>query len=60
MATVRFVSWGAIPVGGLLAGLLADVLGLRAGVMALAVAMLAAPLILLVSPVRRLRDFPDA
>jgi MFS family permease len=60
MATVRFVSWGAIPVGGLLAGLLADALGLRAGVMALAVATLAAPLILMVSPVRRLRDLPDA
>ncbi|MFD6141133.1 MFS transporter [Promicromonospora sp. NPDC060271] len=59
MATVRFVSWGGIPVGGLLAGLFADAFGLRAGIVALAVAMLGAPLVLLASRVRGLRDFPE-
>lgn len=60
MATVRFVSWGAIPVGGLLAGVFADAFGLRTGVVALAVVTLAAPFIVLAGPVRRLRDFPEA
>jgi MFS family permease len=59
MATVRFVSWGAIPVGGMLAGLFADAFGLRAGVLALAVTTLAVPAVLLASSVRGLRDFPD-
>ncbi|MFC8800935.1 MFS transporter [Promicromonospora sp. NPDC057138] len=59
MATVRFVSWGGIPVGGLLAGLVADAVGLRAGILALAVATLGAPLVLLASRVRGLRDFPE-
>lgn len=59
MATVRFVSWGGIPVGGVLAGLFADTFGLRAGLLALAVTTLGAPLALLAHQVRGLRDFPE-
>ncbi|MFI7645134.1 MFS transporter [Micromonospora sp. NPDC049460] len=59
MATVRFVSWGAIPVGGLLAGALAGVAGTRATLLVFAFAAACAPLALLLSPVRRLRDLTD-
>ncbi|MDO3705779.1 MFS transporter [Micromonospora sp. C28SCA-DRY-2] len=59
MATVRFVSWGAIPVGGLLAGALAGLVGARATLLVFAAAAAWAPLALLLSPVRRLRDLTD-
>ncbi|MET8911436.1 MFS transporter [Micromonospora sp. NPDC004551] len=59
MATVRFVSWGAIPVGGLLAGALAGLAGARLTLFCFAAATVLAPLALLLSPVRRLRDLTD-
>lgn len=59
MATVRFVSWGAIPVGGLLAGALAGPAGARATLFCFAAATVLAPLALLLSPIRRLRDLTD-
>ncbi|MGC5020182.1 MFS transporter [Micromonospora sp. DT47] len=59
MATVRFVSWGAIPVGGVVAGALAGVAGTRGTLFLFAVATLLAPLALLLSPVRGLRDLTD-
>ncbi|RSM46580.1 MFS transporter [Actinoplanes sp. ATCC 53533] len=60
MATVRFVSWGAIPVGGLVAGALAGPLGARATLLIVAAAAILAPLALLLSPVRNRRDLLDA
>ncbi|WP_327011089.1 MFS transporter [Dactylosporangium sp. NBC_01737] len=59
MATVRFVSWGAIPVGGLVAGALAGPLGGRVTLWLFAAAVLAAPLVLVLSPVRHLHDLTD-
>jgi MFS family permease len=59
VATVRFVSWGAIPVGGVLAGLAASAFGARAALFAFGAASALAPLALLVSPIRRLRDLDD-
>jgi MFS family permease len=59
MATVRFVSWGAIPVGGLVAGGLAGVLSGRTTLLIFAAVTVAAPLVLLLSPVRALRDLTD-
>lgn len=59
MATVRFVSWGAIPVGGLVAGALAGPIGARATLLLFAASLVCAPLALLLSPVRRLRDLTD-
>ncbi|MFF4880100.1 MFS transporter [Micromonospora sp. NPDC000668] len=59
MATVRFVSWGAIPVGGLVAGAVAGPLGARATLLIVAGVVVAAPLVLLRSPVRHLRDLTD-
>ncbi|MGI5240547.1 MFS transporter [Dactylosporangium sp. CA-139066] len=59
VATVRFVSWGAIAVGGVLAGLAAGAFGARAALFAFAAATVLAPLAVLASPIRRLRDLDD-
>lgn len=59
MATVRFVSWGAIPIGGLAAGALASWLGTRSTLVVLAAVTLLPPLMLLASPIRHLRDLPN-
>lgn len=59
MATVRFVSWGAIPLGGLVAGALAGPLGTRATLLVFAAAAVLAPLALYFSPVRGRRDLLD-
>ncbi|GLX06889.1 MFS transporter [Microbispora sp. NBRC 16548] len=59
MATVRFVSWGAIPIGGLIAGLIAGVLGGRVTLMIFVVAAVCIPLVLLASSIRHLRDLTD-
>ncbi|MFG2071755.1 MFS transporter [Nonomuraea maritima] len=59
MATVRFVSWGAIPVGGLVAGALAGAFGARTTLLIFVLAALCIPLVLLASPVRHLRDLTD-
>lgn len=59
MATVRFVSWGAIPVGGLLAGAAAGFAGPRATLFAFAAVVALAPVVLLRSPIRHLHDLTD-
>jgi MFS family permease len=56
MATVRFVSWGAIPFGALAAGAAASAFGVRAALWCTSVATFVPLLILWTSPVRRLRD----
>jgi MFS family permease len=58
MATVRFVSWGAIPIGGLVAGGLASAYGARATIVVLAFLSVLAPLIVWLSPIRTMRDLP--
>ncbi|MEV0234018.1 MFS transporter [Nonomuraea sp. NPDC050786] len=59
MATVRFVSWGAIPIGGLIAGVIAGVVSSRVTLMTFVVAAACIPLVLLASPIRHLRDLSD-
>jgi MFS family permease len=57
MATVRFVSWGVVPVGALLAGGLADVFSIRFAVAAFCLLSLAVPAIgLLSAPIRSRRE----
>ena len=56
MATVRFVSWGAIPVGGLTAGFLGGWIGVRGTLFAFGALTALGPLILALSPVRTMRD----
>ncbi|MEU6465469.1 MFS transporter [Streptomyces sp. NPDC046976] len=55
MATVRFVSWGAVPVGSLLAGTAAAALGTREALWLVGAVALLAPLALWAGPVRRMR-----
>ncbi|EHR51948.1 arabinose efflux permease family protein [Saccharomonospora marina XMU15] len=57
-ASVRFVVWGVLPVGGLLGGVLGEWLGVRATVWITSVALAAAVLWVLCSPLRLLRDIP--
>ncbi|MYS39934.1 MFS transporter, partial [Streptomyces sp. SID5998] len=56
MATVRFVSWGAIPFGALAAGGAAALWNERASFVLMAVLSLVSPVVLLASPVRRMRE----
>ncbi|MFJ3505625.1 MFS transporter [Streptomyces sp. NPDC090135] len=56
MATVRFVSWGAMPLGAALSGVLASAAGVKAALWATCIGALVAPLPLLLSSVRRRRD----
>jgi MFS family permease len=59
-ATMRFVVWGVLPVGALIGGLLGAAFGLRATLWVGAVGQALAGVWLLASPMRTLRDFPDA
>lgn len=59
MATVRFVSWGAIPAGSLVAGAVATWLGVRPALWLTCAWVFLPVLVLARSPVRRLRDLDD-
>ncbi|MEU7058734.1 MFS transporter [Streptomyces sp. NPDC046197] len=56
MATVRFISWGAIPVGALSAGLAATAFGPRDAFWLTCLVIAIAPVVLLLSPIRHIRD----
>lgn len=56
MATVRFVSWGASPVGAALSGLVAATAGLRPALWLVCACAFVGPVILLTSRVRERRD----
>ncbi|MBW8804555.1 MAG: MFS transporter [Catenulisporales bacterium] len=58
-ATVRFVSWGVIPVGALAAGTVASWDGPRTALWCTTVATLAVPAVILASPVRTRRDIAE-
>lgn len=60
MATVRFVSWGVIPLGGIAAGVIASQIGSRDALVALAAVTTLCPLSLLLSPIRTMTNFPTA
>jgi MFS family permease len=59
-ASIRFLVWGTIPLGGLLGGALGELLGLRATLLVAAIGIVLAPAWVLFSPLRRLRDLPGA
>ncbi|WP_285557745.1 MFS transporter [Actinoplanes regularis] len=59
IATVKFVSWGAIPLGGLIAGALAGPLGARTTLLLFGALTAISPVIYLTSKVRGLRDLTD-
>lgn len=58
-ATVRFVSWGVIPVGALAAGTVASWDSPRTALWCTAVATLAVPAVILASPIRTRRDIAE-
>jgi MFS family permease len=53
------INFGAFPFGALLGGYLGQALGSRATIWVMAVILLSGGVILLMSPLRRLRDFPE-
>jgi MFS family permease len=58
-ATMRFLVWGTMPLGGLLGGVLGELLGLRTGMIIGAFAGLSSFLWVLFSPVRTLTRIPE-
>ncbi|MEV6645820.1 MFS transporter [Amycolatopsis sp. NPDC051371] len=59
-ASVRFVVWGTIPLGGLLGGVLGELLGLRGALWLALAGEVASALWVLCSPLRHMRDLPTA
>ncbi|WP_406119529.1 MFS transporter [Streptomyces sp. NBC_00989] len=59
MATVRFISWGALPLGALLSGVLANAFGLHTALWMVCAGFLFAPVVLVMSTVRKLRDLSE-
>jgi MFS family permease len=59
MATVRFVSWGAVPFGALAAGITADLAGARAALWVFCLLALLPVLLLGLSPVGRSRNLVE-
>ncbi|WP_326824066.1 MFS transporter [Streptosporangium sp. NBC_01756] len=57
-ATMRFVVWGVLPLGGLIGGVLGEVLGARTTLWISAALALLAVVPLLLSPLRTMRDLP--
>ncbi|MFC6987446.1 MFS transporter [Streptomyces cirratus] len=55
-ATVRSLSWGTLALGSLMGGALATTLGLRETVVLSAIGLFVPSLIVLISPVRRMRE----
>ena len=58
-ATMRFIAWGTMPLGGLAGGILGSQVGVRPALWLSAIGATLAPIWLLLSPLRRLRDVPD-
>ncbi|MCH0543119.1 MFS transporter [Streptomyces sp. MUM 203J] len=59
-ATMRFMVWGTLPLGGLAGGAVAEAAGPRTALWVCAAGLLLVPLPLLFSPLRRMRDLPPA
>jgi len=57
-ATIRFLVWGVLPLGGLLGGLLGSTIGVRATLLVAAVGGFLPVLPVYFSPLRRLRELP--
>ncbi|WP_051060472.1 MFS transporter [Nocardiopsis baichengensis] len=56
-ATIRTIVWGLIPLSALLGGAVAELIGVREAIAVFAVGMALSPLVLVFSPLRRMRDF---
>ena len=58
-ATMRFLVWGTLPLGGILGGILGTVLGIRDALAVAVIGISFAFLWVLFSPVRTIRDMPE-
>ncbi|MGH3628356.1 MAG: MFS transporter, partial [Sciscionella sp.] len=58
-ASVRFVVWGTLPLGGVLGGVLGTWIGIRPTMWIAAIGITVAPLWLYCSPLRRMRELPE-
>ncbi len=58
IVTMQFLNYGTIPLGALAAGALSTAIGVRAALWISVVGVALAPLVLLIGPMRRLRDLP--
>jgi MFS family permease len=58
IVTMQFLNYGTIPLGALAAGALSAAIGVRAALWISVVGVALAPLVLLIGPMRRLRDLP--
>lgn len=56
-ASIKFLSWGALPLGALAAGAVGQLVGPRAALVAIGVAFLLTPLPIIASPLRGRRQF---
>jgi hypothetical protein len=59
-ATMRFFVWGAMPVGGLLGGVLGSTLGVRPALLLTAIGESLAFLWIYCSPLRWMRELPGS
>lgn len=59
-ASVRFMVWGTLPLGGLIGGVLGNTIGIHATLWVGAVGVVLSPLPVLLSPLRTLRDLPTS
>ena len=57
-ATMRFIVWGTIPLGTILGGIIATVVGLQQAILVGAFGAFLAVIPLVVTPVRTIRDMP--
>jgi MFS family permease len=60
LGAYRLLSYGCIPLGGLVTAVVGEALGPRGAIAVCALALLCAPLPLLLSPIRRVRTVDDA
>ncbi|MFI9780986.1 hypothetical protein ACIHCV_41190 [Streptomyces sp. NPDC051956] len=59
-ATMRFLIWGAMPLGALLGGLLGSTIGVRGTLLVGAVGRSLTFLLVFLSPLRRMRELPSS
>ncbi|WP_370942980.1 MFS transporter [Amycolatopsis sp. cg5] len=58
-ASIRFVVWGVFPLGGLVGGVLGELLGIRGTIIVGTALSAVSVLFLIFSPLRKMRDLPE-
>jgi MFS family permease len=59
-ATTKFLTWGVLPIGALIGGVLGQALGNRTALWVVSAGLLLTPIIVALTPVRRIRDLPTS